>query len=211
MPPVWSPDGETIFVMHTEASGGPPAMTVANVPADPRAPLTARGRLPYAQSWAVSGLAIMPDGTAMVQLEINGPARTARLHRIIFSTSGAANEAGAPLDLTANQDKSPQPDMRILSGDITWLYGSTFGVILHSDPQDAMKTIFYLYSLYGNRVQQVAYSEDAVNSAAWSPDGRWLIFSAESGLWGIDILAALQGQAGPIWISPQPLQDLDWK
>jgi hypothetical protein len=71
--------------------------------------------------------------------------------------------------------------------------------------------MFYLFDLASQSVVPLAQVEDMVNSVAWSPDGRWLVYSAESGLWGLDVIGALQGHTGPGWISPQPVIDLNWK
>lgn len=222
--PVWSPDGETIFLLHSDTNGAPAGITVIGVPEDPQ-PLTSNTR-PYTwQAQTVPGLAILPDGRAMLHLEVYGLPGSAHLHRIILFPTGGIDETGPAVYLeptlaavqnqASKQGQAGQPDQdpgaRVLSGNLTWLSGSLFGVILRSGPQEAIKTRFYLYDMTGDKVQAVAAFEDPVSTAAWSPDGRWLMFSAESGLWGVDIAKAAQGQAGPGWISPQPVQDLDWK
>ncbi len=210
MTPVWSPDGRTIFLLTSPNSSSSPAVTVVSVSSDPQAALTSTTWPPRWLSQTVSGLAVLPDGKAIVELEITGSLRSAHLHRIYLSNTGQATDAGQGVYLQSQPGQGLQRDERVVSGSITWLYGSTFAVILHAGPNEPVKTLFYLYDLNTDRATAMTSSTDAVTDAAWSPDGNWLVFSAESGLWGVDVRGASQRSVSPVWLSPQPVDGLDW-
>jgi Tol biopolymer transport system component len=206
--PVWSANGRSIYLLRSASSAASPGMRVISVPEDPHAALTDIELTDIWQSPVVPTLAIAPDGKSLVELEMVGAASQAHLHSISLAGGAVPAPVGEPAYL---KPFDPQPDQQIESGSLTWLHGSTFGVILHGGPADIYKSLFYLYDLDTNTVWPLAMFGDRVNSVTWSTDGRWLVFSSESGLWGLDIAGAIQRQAAPVWLSPQPVQYLDWK
>ena len=70
---------------------------------------------------------------------------------------------------------------------------------------------FFYYNPIQNDVKPLVWLEDPLLNYAWSGDGHWLVYSTESGLWGLDVQSARKGLAAPIWLSPVPVDELDWR
>lgn len=95
-------------------------------------------------------------------------------------------------------------------GMLAWQAENGLGIILRGGPGTDKKTVIHFYNLDTRTLSEIAALDDVLYGAAWSPDGSWLMLSAESGLWLVDVAAAREGRAGPQWISPEPVFDLDW-
>ena len=90
------------------------------------------------------------------------------------------------------------------------LSGDALGLILPGSLDKRYRAFIRRYDLARRTVETLAEFDDRIYNAAWSPDGRWVVFSAKSGLWALDIEAARRGEAAPTWLSPQPILDPDW-
>jgi hypothetical protein len=102
--------------------------------------------------------------------------------------------------------------MRIANEDALAVLGENgLGFILHGRSEGQYKSQLMRFNVKRGRLETLAEFEDVITSAAWTRDGSWVIFSAESGLWALDADLARRGQAAPVWISPQPVEDLDWR
>lgn len=82
------------------------------------------------------------------------------------------------------------------------------GVILRGDSEDPFKTFVHTFNLRSNQLEIAAALDDEVYSALWSPEGDWVLLNTESGLWAVHV--AQGEQVAPLWISPQPIADMDW-
>lgn len=212
--PIWSPDGRSLYLVQRPSDGGMPQLLRVSVPDDPLAPLVA-APVRSQEDWTrVLALAIDPSGSEFIALEhaneVNsaGAADQVTLRRIGLTDSGGGNLQGSPLTLSDTPGQA-----KITSGQVALLFNSrsTVGLLLQGSPSSAPQAAFFRYDLSYGLQRGLARVEDTVYDLAWSPDGRWVVYSTESGLWGLDMASALQGRAAPVWLSPVPVEGLDWR
>ena len=220
--PVWSPDGRSLYLVVRREAGEEPSLVRVSLPEDPDTPLQDE-RLFTGPDWAsVAGLSIEPDGRSAVVLRIPGKPRAdtksfltsfqgsspkAQLSRLDLTKQGEENWISGPMPVPLDE-KMPG---RLQSGEMTHLPGSIYGIALFGDLQTQNKAVFLYYNPIQNDVKPLVWLEDPLLNYAWSGDGHWLVYSTESGLWGLDVQAARKGLAAPIWLSPVPVDELDWR
>lgn len=202
--PVWAPDGHSVYLLHYASANSGPRLLKVNLPMTPSNPLSSTTLLTSASGDIVTGLVAAPDSVQMLEVEQPGASSPLFAQLRQWVPASATEAPPRPLDITVEQ-QSPR------SGALAWLGDSRLGIILSGGPLEKYKEVLYLYELAPQKLTVIGTVDDRLSEAAWSPDGRYMIYSTESGLWGLDIQAALAGQVGPVWLSPQPVQGLDWK
>ncbi len=60
-------------------------------------------------------------------------------------------------------------------------------------------------------VEKMLVSADFFFSATWQPEGDWLAYSTESGLYLLNLNEAAQGSAGPARIGSYAATEMDWR
>jgi hypothetical protein len=132
---------------------------------------------------------------------------------VMLGTDYPQGIPGAPAE-TGVSGGGSQAYMRSLTlqrgGMLAWQAENGLGIILRGGPGTDKKTIIHFYDLDTRSLSVIAALDDVLYGAAWSPDGNWIILSTESGLWLVDVQAAREDRASPLWISPEPVFDLDW-
>jgi Tol biopolymer transport system component len=219
--PVWSADGRSLYLAQypSWSRSAPRVLTV-------RLPEEAGGQiristLPATVDWMeILGLAALPDRPYLAAMTITAAeGRDAlvglRLMGIpqAWYPQGWQGEERPPL----LYERPPLTVGRMAYGGelrtsaMAYLPTGDFGMALHSGPSERYKAELGLFDLDRRRWVSLAPVEDRLLDVTWSPDGRWVIYSTESGLWGLDVRAARQGRAGPVWLSPVPVVGVDWK
>jgi Tol biopolymer transport system component len=214
-PPVWSADGRRILLFSTlkdtsQGVGWDRAGTLVTVDADTGRPAD----LLVSETWESAPLAAQsPDGDwlAFLGLEL-GPTFQAKLNLTITPTGHQpdARQYLAPR-LTLEPFEPQQEKMGFL------------GMAWTSAP-DSAGSLGLVYTLLGRSQPSIIYripapergavvllpSYEEITAAAWSPDGRWLLYSTPSGLWLLDLPGASAGIRAPLWVSDVVATELEW-
>jgi Tol biopolymer transport system component len=204
--PYWTPDSSRVVLAHRVQGESTPQVAAFDMPEQPGGPMR-RNVIRAPGSWrSISGMALSPDGWQVMLLSAPAGTRDSRSLAVLrqVNLTGISDRAGIPL----GHDYTRFPTA---SGALAWLPDDSLGVILRGRPDDRYKATIQRYDLARRALEPLATVEDVLYDAAWSPDGRWLLYSTESGLWGLDVLLARQGRAAPVWLSPEPIYDIDWR
>jgi Tol biopolymer transport system component len=202
--PIWSPDGGRIYLAAAPPQGDTARVWAVALPEDPPASLSASELLDGFLPGETLAYALSPDGQNLMLLrKPNGGPVVAQLVRVPVDGS---RPVVLPLDVGGLRE--------LRSARLRWSADHTLDIALSAGPLERDKTLLLRFglrrSLNEGRLLILAEGVDALTSLAWSPDGQWAVYSTESGLWGLDLAAAVQNLAGPTWISPVPVDDLDW-
>ena len=74
------------------------------------------------------------------------------------------------------------------------------------------KTMLWIYEPEHSQRRPLVGLEDMLYDAAVSPDGRWLVYSSDAGLYALDLAAARRdGQAAPALLSTENIYDVQWR
>lgn len=96
-------------------------------------------------------------------------------------------------------------------GGLFWLNDNRLGLARVINMIGQEKTAFeVLDPLSGYRAFSAQFG-DAVMRAAWPVDNNWVIFSADSGMWALNLDAVHAGQGLPGLLSEQSVFDVDWR
>lgn len=208
--PVWSPDGRNVFLAQYPSSNPIPRLEVVTLPDDPTAGLGS-ATVPARMDWNdITGLAVSANSPYLAVLSLTGSENA--MARMMVRLVGVANSGTLPpgqyfpivIGETYTHDPAHPAGM-------AWLSTDTLGLVLHGHPTDAAKAQIILFDFSTGKETLLATTPDILYDITWSPDRRWAIYSTESGLWGLDVETAQQGRSGPVWLSPVPVQDLDWR
>ena len=217
-----------------------PVISAIDLPAATSAALERRDLRTLSGWRSVSGMAVLPEGKVTQEAAnrtadawqigliaqyagTDGNMRSV-LRRLSMSNSSEREVvvlgadypqgfSGAPLGI-GSSESSESVYMRSLAlqrgGMLAWQAENGLGMILRGGPGTDKKTVIHFYDIDTRSLSEITALDDVLYGAAWSPDGNWIILSTESGLWLVDVQAARTGRAAPLWISPEPVFDLDW-
>ena len=74
------------------------------------------------------------------------------------------------------------------------------------------KTTLWIYEPEHSQRRPLLGLEDMLYDAAISPDGRWMVYSSDAGLYALDLAAARRdGQATPALLSTENVYDVQWR
>ena len=98
-----------------------------------------------------------------------------------------------------------------LPSDIDWLPDGRRLLVRHSGPpEQRLRSIFGIIDTARGIETLLWDSEDAVYFQRLSPDGRWLLYAGDNGLWMLDIDSTLHIQSVPTRLSGQVFFGIDW-
>jgi Tol biopolymer transport system component len=204
--PAWTHDGKQVVLAHQPLPGQLAQILVVDLPSDDGVPSALHESRSIFHRGEIRGLVMSPHNwQAEVLSSLSG--RSSQLQTAILrQVNLAGDDVRDPVRVGTNY-----PGARGVEGALVWLEDDSIGVILNGTPAQKYKTYIRRYDNERRIMNTLAEIEDRLYSAAWLPGGEWLIYSTESGLWLIDVRAALSHQSAPIWISPEPVYDLDWR
>jgi len=206
--PVWNPDGRSVALVTSKKPRGPLHINMVDLATDP--PLVT---LLYetADLDAVMGLAFSPPATAgrdspriaFIGANYTGSGRT-RLRLYSMHTNGSGLELLSELPAMEFNGWLGSPSLE-------WLgTRAIFFAILHRTDART-KTSLWEYDTTERQRRPLVFLEDMLYSSAWSPDGRWLAFNSDGGLYLLDWQAARRGGAVPLQISDERGYQVDWR
>lgn len=207
-PVLWAPDGRELYLAAAPLDGGPASMLAVRLPGSPAGELRVRALGQDALPGSILTYALSPDGRRLaVLVRPEAGSGKVQVWRML------ASDAGPPRLLAELDEYLSLPEIhRALA---RWSTENILQVALTTGPLERYKTLLVQIDLdlYYNtaRPRVIAELEDTLRSLDWSPDGAWSVVSTEGGLWGIDLRLSAQGRAGPAWLSPVPVEDLDWQ
>ncbi len=201
----WMGDGRGLVLIQNESQRTLAEVLVARLPALAGGDLAVeRHNLPGALG-AVAGLAVDYAGD---QIYLFDTQTTGSATALAFLRWFSLESGGEGMSLALGQNSRLRIDNEY---GLAWLGENSLGIILHGQSEAQNKSHLLRFNTARGSLESLAEFEDVITSAAWTRDGSWVIFSAESGLWALDASLARRGLASPVWISPQPVDDLDWR
>jgi Tol biopolymer transport system component len=203
--PAWTPDSRQVLLAYAQQEGhGPQVFTISVGEENGSGAEPAAIDLPF-QRGPVYDLVASPD---TMQAAILSTISLSNLRRIVVLRLADLTEGGERIQVRLSEE----PDMLDgqSPGELHWLADGSIGLILYGPAGGLYKTLILRYDPTRRIVDTLAAVEDRLYSAAWSPDGAGLIYSTESGLWLLDVDGAQNNGAAPLWLSPEPVYDLNW-
>jgi Tol biopolymer transport system component len=201
----WTADSRRLVLSESETAANKPRILVVDLPSLAGGALSTHlFSAPFGLG-VINGFAATPDGEQVFLFSTQNDGAIPSLAFLRqFTLDGwveGANLTIGRTDLTR----------RAAPGALTWLGESGLGIISHAGAEAKYKSYLQRFNTNRGGLETLAAFEDEIYNVAWTPDGSWAIFSAESGLWALDVNRARRGQAAPVWISPQAVDDLDWR
>lgn len=99
-----------------------------------------------------------------------------------------------------------------INANMSWLAGRRQLVVQISAPADQKyKGFFVLVDPSSGDINPLWQTEDHVYQQLISPDGQWLLYSIETGLWALNIDEVLATNAGPALVVGDWVSHFDWK
>jgi Tol biopolymer transport system component len=209
--PSWDPTGQRILVPYLETPG--PEGSILAI--DPQSP-GSRRFLVGADGWqAVDSPVFSPSGRWMAYAALNfrGDGALAQL-RIADSGGNAIHQwVSLPHYQTSRWS--------VGNSEFTWWGDDTFtgwpnaqpdgqiGLVVRDAPGPDGRAFLLVYYPNPGVTHVLAELDETMYDAVWSSDGQWAIYSADSGVWAINVPAALAGQAGPALLSRDLIVDLE--
>jgi hypothetical protein len=188
--PQWSPDGSAIYMAQPAVRGLAPR--IVQVPwLDP---VTGR-TLFILTGWEdVHALSLSPDGKSLAFITVG---------------RSGAGQPDAELNIVSLPDRviryrkrlpGYDPDTAPMPSKIAWMQE---GQVVIAIPQG-------IFSRYKARLVRFIPAEDAAHDLAyledtlydWTLSGAWLVYSTESGLWGVPVNGRRDPRPTPIRLSP---------
>jgi Tol biopolymer transport system component len=204
--PAWTPDSRQVLLAYPQQEWQFAQVFTISVDDDNSsgaepAPIN----MPFRRG-PVYGLATSPDA---MQAAILSTISLSNLRRIVVLRLADLTEGGERVQVRLSEEPDLQDGQP--PGELHWLADGHIGLILYGPANGLYKTLILRFDPSLRIVEPLASVEDRLYSAAWSPDGAWLIYSTESGLWLLDVAGARTSEAVPLWISPEPVYDLNWE
>ena len=95
----------------------------------------------------------------------------------------------------------PNQQYQVLNAEVDWLADTRQFLIHVAAPVDQkIKSTFTLVNPDSGNKTSLWQTEDYAFHQVISPDGQWLLYNTETGLWALNIRATLSGQNGPAQI-----------
>jgi Tol biopolymer transport system component len=83
-------------------------------------------------------------------------------------------------------------------------------VVINNRLENKVKSTILQVDEASGQVENQYNLEEIVYDAAWSADGRWVIYAAENGLYALDFPAAMQGSVSPVLIYDGRAYQVAW-
>jgi hypothetical protein len=201
---VWAPDGQSIIVAQpAQWANGP---RIARVPW--RQPVASSSLLNL-EGWEdIHALSLSPDGEQMAFII----ARYGRIGRGLEEPMRAQLRVVSLPDMEILIDKRlPHytPYMLRGLGRIAWLPGKQLVYAIPQEPLDRYKALLLRYDPAEDTVQQLALVEDQLYD--WALNGAWLVYSSESGLWGVPVDGRFDAPVSPVRLSETAADSIHWR
>ncbi len=212
--PAWSQDGRTIYLALRSDRDNPSRVATVRIPRpedeDPAPAALIDTHLVAKSNWGeIRDLVVRPNAPYLMLMtveDVRGPARLALRQVSAVESGDLPRTEPAPRVLGLVYD-----ERTLRANNLVMLPDGGYGLVLHGDRRSADPAAIIQYHLTDRTMIPLAKVEDPLYEVAWSPDGRWLVYTTESGLWGLDAAAAAAGRAAPVWLSPVAVSDIDWK
>jgi Tol biopolymer transport system component len=222
--PRWLPGSRTILVTQYNESENTNLLLAVDLPDTPEGELKTRTLRTLSNKTSITGLVVSPNA---LQLGIIGlydsgeGVMRAVLRRLAVQAAGddtplilGLDDPSGPAGSSpgvSEPEKTTLAYLRRSNTSLAWLADGGMGILLRGGPSNPEKTVVQYVDPEGYALVDAAVLEDTLYSAAWSPDGRYVLLSTESGVWLVDVMNGRQGKTAPLWISPEPLFEMDWK
>lgn len=197
---VWTADGQSIIMAQPKVHGNAPRIVLSSWRT------TAANRsLLILNGWDdIQALSLSPDGKQLAFILYRQPTADQ-------PGEGVVRVVSFP-DLRQLYEKPlPGYDARLLHspGHIAWMQEGQIVFAIPQSPLAHNKALLARYTPASDTVQYLASSEDALYD--WALKGSWLVYSSESGLWGIPVNGPLDTGVAPFRLSTDPALRVDWK
>lgn len=207
IPPRWTSGSSRVAVVRS-AREDEPARIVTIYPETGRVV-----DLAVSDGWnRVADMAYSPDGRRLAYL-----AQTLDRNGMVHTELRVASAAGQ--DGLISSILPAYPFSTLMSGytHLAWLAGERpgqserLGIALRNKGKEGLQSALMVFDLTEQRLRMLAVLGEDLQTAAWSPDGKWVIYSAPSGVWVLNVPAALAGQGAPIWLGIEAVDEINWR
>ena len=219
--PAFSPDGSVVAYVAVPESGGPQHIFLKSVEADTSTPLTSGAGDDFSPAWSPDGrriayLSRSPDGLGIFVADTrSGAARKVFVPEATSQWEGGAltwSPDGRSLAFPDHAGSSPSSSIVLLDletlqsqvlttppegweGDLTPAFSPDGSRIAFSRASEtAVRNLFWVAST-GGAVHAITHEGSGIDSLAWFPDGRSIVFSSNRGgksaLWRVNLRGGL--------------------
>lgn len=116
---------------------------------------------------------------------------------------GSEPREGIPLPGTSQE--------ALTGGHLSILPAGQLAVLLNNRLESKVKSFIFRIDSESGRVESLVNLEEVVFDMDWSPDGRWVVYAAESGLYALDFAAGAAGSVSPGLIYDGRAYEVDWQ
>jgi hypothetical protein len=208
IPPQWTTDSQRLIVARSgQGSGEARIVTI-----DPDTEQVVD--VAPSDGWQrVGDLAYSPDGHWLGYLAqtIDDTSNMASVVHIASIAGDGDIFSGRLPDYTAGGSVRGYTDMTWFSDNRPdWM--GRLGLVFQGKVDEGVKSALMVFDLATLDLTVLAAFEEDLQAAAWSPDGNWVIYSLpSSGMWALNVPAALAGKGAPTWLGIQPVDEINWR
>lgn len=205
--PVWSPDGTQVLLAHHRDGQAAPRIVTVDLGEEGDAP-TVR-TLVESDGWSdVYGLAYAPNGGQIAYVVANYRANLPTRLQLRMMDQNGENQR------TLGQLPESRMSGWLGLSSLEWGEDDRLSYLVRGALHDKVKTTLVLIDLSqpdAVGITTVAELDDVVIDTAWSPDRRWVMLAAESGLLLLDVEGAIAGETSPAILSGDRALEVDWR
>jgi hypothetical protein len=197
--PVWTPDGRVLLVIP--GSDDNPVRIIAFDVAAPGQLATTLAELP---GWSdAQAMSISPDGQRLALLLVREGS---------FSRAGGGAlrmlDASSGRPFLTRELLGYNPAVQSGPGRIIWIQDNQVIFAYQGNPNQRYKASLLRYIPRDDTLDYLVYLEDPLID--WTVKGGWLVYSSESGLWGLPLQGAYDPPVLPFWLDEDPVRGLGW-
>ncbi len=198
---LWSLDGKYVFLAAYTAEDHPAQI----IRCDLSGVFDVLDTFIQSSGWNdVFGMALSPDGSQFAYL-------SAQYSRGQTQIQLHINEAQSGEEIRQFDLPAVETGTWFGSQELQWLPDGRLGFFYRHRVDALIKTELYLVDPELEELVPFANMKDVVFDLAWSPDGAWVIYAGENGLYALEVTPDAQKEPQPVLLVEERASEVDWR